>query len=226
VCQSDCSLFPHHFHELSLCDEDQSACGTGSNACRNLEVLASIAFDCLSDLRVPTYDSVGADHRTHPASHAVLLIAIDDARFWVLSHGPGAADRDARSVLAVSADQGNSLSFRGLHVDPANRPWLLGDCGKQILAGGMLDSTCHLAGPAAHASIQSDEDFFFHGITLQPQFLSLAVNVLDHEHRSLERIWLYCEARAHHIFSSRCQESGYSRASEDGRHGAENCEHS
>jgi len=45
----------------------------------------------------------------------------------------------------------------------------------------MLYSAGHLTGLAAHASVQSDEDFFFHSLTLQPQLLSLAIDVVYHE---------------------------------------------
>jgi hypothetical protein len=211
---SGCGLLSHHFHELPLRGKDESCCGAGGNAGRDFQVLAAVALDRLSDLCVPADDSVGADHGAHPAAHAVLSIAIDDACYRVLAHGPGAADGYARRVLAVAANEGHLLPFRHLHIDPSHRPRLLGCSGKYVPAGGMLHRAGHFAGLAAQAAVQADENFFFHILPLQPQFLSLALDMIDHERCRLEGVRLHCKGCTHHILSAGGEKPCNSRASQ------------
>jgi hypothetical protein len=190
---------------------DESARRTSTDACWNLQAFAEIAFHCHTRFTLSANNSIRADHGTHPAAYTPLFIPIYNSRNGILVHGSRAAYGNAWCILAVAAKHWHPLAFGHLHIKPANGLWPFGDRAIKALAGGMLHCTGHFAGFAAHAAIQTDK-YFLH-IASQTQFSALAIDMIYHEFRCLERIALHCKARTHNFLGTIGQKRGHILAS-------------
>ena len=212
--------FPHHLHEFPLRGKDQSSSGTGTHACRHVQILAAVALHGHSHLQLSTYDAVGADHGAHPAAYAFLYVAVDYSCDRVLKHGTGAADRDTRTHPRsggrpeVHSDPRPSPHRSGVWVQ-ASRIWR--QRGSWRSSAPQRRPSRRICSPGTGPDARRLLSYS----SRQSQLFALAVDVIDHELCRLEGIRLHCEACTNHILGAGGEQCCHSRASQDGGHRAQ-----